>query len=154
MRIRISAYNELTLDDLYSIMRLRQEVFVVEQDCPYLDADGKDQVAHHLLYERGTKLLGYSRLLAPCISYPDYTSIGRVVTAIDERGKAYGRDLMQASIAWCAERHPGHDIKISAQCYLDRFYAGFGFVDTGDHYLEDGIPHQAMVLSLADVVTP
>jgi ElaA protein len=77
-----------------------------------------------------------------------------VVTAIDERGKSYGKDLMKAAIWWCADAYPDSAIKISAQCYLDQFYASFGFVDTGDHYLEDDIPHQAMVLDLADIVTP
>lgn len=143
----------LSLDHLYSIMQLRQEVFVVEQDCPYLDADGKDQVAHHLLYERVTKLVGYTRLLAPGVSYQDYASIGRVVVAKGERGHSLGKIIMQASIDWCAATYPNHDIKISAQCYLDRFYASLGFVDTGHHYLEDGIPHQAMILRLSDIVS-
>lgn len=151
--IRVLPYYQLSLDQLYGIMRLRQEVFVVEQDCPYLDADGKDQASHHLLYEREEKLVGYVRLLPPGVSYPEYSSIGRVVTAIAERGRSYGKDLMAAAVKWCRDAYPEHPIKISAQCYLDRFYSSFGFVDTGDHYLEDGIPHQAMVLSLSEIIT-
>lgn len=119
----------------------------MEQDCPYLDADGQDQAAHHLMLYRDDQLIGYTRLLAPGVSYVAYSSIGRVVNPTALRGQGIGRRIMLASIDWCVKHYPRHQIKISAQCYLDGFYRSLGFTDTGDHYLEDGIPHQAMVYS-------
>lgn len=143
--MKILSWQDLSLEELYSIMQLRQEVFVVEQDCPYLDADGKDISAHHLMLHDGAELVGYARLLAPGVSYRDYSSIGRVVNPAHMRGKGVGKVIMQASIDWCIATYPEHNIKISAQCYLDGFYRHLGFIDTGDHYLEDDIPHQAMI---------
>ena len=127
-------------------MRLRQEVFIVEQDCPYLDADGKDLDAYHLLgqNEEG-KILAYVRLLPAGVSYPKYSSIGRVVTSEKIRRQGHGITLMNESIALCKKLFPGQPIKISAQCYLHSFYTELGFEKIGEDYLEDNIPHQAMI---------
>lgn len=140
-------FRELSLDQLYDLMALRQAVFVVEQDCPYLDADGKDQVAHHVLaYKEREELVAYTRLLPPGISYDDYASIGRVITRNSERRTGLGRKLMTESIRRARQLFPEQPIKISAQCYLLKFYESFGFRSVGESYLEDGIPHIGMVL--------
>jgi len=148
MALNYSCYtfNELTKIQLYDIMRLRQEVFIVEQDCPYLDADGKDLESHHLIgTDEGGDIVAYTRLLAKGISYQDYCSIGRVVVSKKIRGTGAGLAIMQKSIGYCNLLFPSQQIKISAQTYLDKFYQNLGFTTTGDSYLEDNIPHQAMV---------
>jgi len=139
------SFQELSLQELYDIMVLRQEVFVVEQDCPYLDADGNDQVCHHLMgYEKG-ELVAYTRLVPQGISYKKYPAIGRVITAKKIRGRGIGIELMQKSIQLCEELFGKKNIKISAQCYLLKFYNSLGFKEIGERYLEDGIPHMGMV---------
>lgn len=138
-------FPDLSLEQLYEIMALRQDVFVVEQDCPYLDADGKDYESYHLFGKNEIgKIVAYTRLVPKGVSYENYVSIGRVVTAQSIRKKGAGKDLMHASIDWCKKLFPEEKIKISAQCYLDKFYTNLGFVATGDFYDEDGIPHMAM----------
>ena len=130
---------------MYALMALRQEIFVVEQDCPYLDADGKDQTSHHLMgFDDQGKMVAYTRLVPKGISYPQYASIGRVVTAASTRGQGIGKLLMQESIARCQEIFGGEIIKISAQAHLQKFYQDLGFEPTGEEYLEDGIPHIGM----------
>lgn len=140
------SYQELSKDYLYEIMQLRQEVFVVEQNCPYLDADGKDNLAHHLIgqNESGT-ILAYTRILPRGSSYENYCSIGRVLTSMKIRKQGEGYTLMEKSIALCKQLFPNQPIKISAQSHLDKFYQNLGFVPTGEEYLEDDIPHQAMI---------
>ncbi len=142
------SFNELSLKQLYEVMKLRQEVFVVEQDCPYLDADDKDQLSHHLLIYVGEKLAAYTRLVPPGVSYPKYSSIGRVVTRLAFRGKGIGQSLMKNSISRCIELFPNNSIKISAQCYLEKFYTDLGFQDLNLRYLEDNIPHMAMLYKI------
>lgn len=143
----LKPYEDLSTDQLYDIMVLRQEVFVVEQDCPYLDADGRDQGSHHVLgYQKG-HLMSYARICAPTVSYPDYASIGRVVTSLDIRGTGEGRKLMLYALEKCRELYPDHDNKISAQYHLRGFYGSLGYKVTGDQYLEDNIPHIAMIRS-------
>ena len=140
-------FYELSLEQLYEIMALRQEVFVVEQDCPYLDADGKDHEAWHLFGKDDFgRIVAYTRLLPKEISYSEYASIGRVVTAESIRRKGAGKKLMQVSIDWCHKLFPETKVKISAQCYLEKFYTDLGFEKTGEYYDEDGIPHMGMVL--------
>lgn len=151
MEIKWSAhtFEELSVHQLYAIMVLRQEVFVVEQTCWYLDADNKDQAALHLM---GTtpdgRLAAYTRLLDRGVSYPDYASIGRVVTAPWARGKGLGRPLMQESLRVLFDRFGRQPVKISAQAHLQEYYGSIGFVGTGEIYDEDGIPHRAMVYRL------
>lgn len=137
-------FSDLSLEELYALMRLRQEVFVVEQNCVYLDADGKDFEAFHLLgYGEGDVLLAYARILPPGISYEE-VALGRIVTSQQARGEGLGKALMEEQLIRVREQFGAVPIRISAQCYLDRFYKGFGFVPVGEPYLEDGIPHQQM----------
>ena len=127
-------------------MALRQEVFVVEQNCPYLDADGKDEQAWHLMgFNENNNLIAYTRILPKGISYKKYPSIGRVVTSPSARGSGIGRVLMNESLKQMEQLFPQQDIKISAQCYLDKFYISLGFEIVGDEYLEDNIPHYPMI---------
>ena len=133
----------LTTDTLYAIMRLRQEVFIVEQDSAYLDADGADLEATHLLCREGDKLIAYQRMLGPGIRYPE-SSIGRIVVAPSLRGQDLGRELVRRGIAHNVEQWPGIDICISAQAHLEPFYGALGFTGEGDVYDEDGIPHRKM----------
>ena len=140
-------FSELNLDELYDLLVLRQEVFVVEQDCPYLDADGKDQVSLHVCgRDVDGKLLSYTRIVPKGISYPDYISIGRVIVAESLRGTGEGVRLMEESIKECRGLEASSKIKISAQSHLQKFYGKLGFVTVGEAYLEDGIPHVGMVL--------
>ncbi len=140
-------FHQLTPLELYDAMALRQEVFVVEQNCPYLDADGKDPEAWHLFGREagGGRLIAYTRLLPEGVSYPGYTSIGRVVSSPTARGTGAGREVMQRSIDLCRRLFGPLPIKIGAQTYLLRFYESLGFVSTGEAYLEDGIPHTKMI---------
>ena len=147
MNVLIKKYEDLSLNELYDIMVLRQEVFVVEQDCPYLDADGKDKIAWHVMLTDGdnNELMAYTRLLGPGVSYDSYSSIGRVVSSAQGRGKGYGKSVMEASIKSILDLFPDHSIKISAQSYLLKFYNDLGFKEVGEEYLEDGIPHMGMI---------
>ena len=141
-------FKDLTLTELYDIMNLRQEVFVLEQNCVFIDADYNDQDSWHLSIRNDEgKLLAYARLLPEGLSFEGYTSIGRVVNSASARGTGIGKVLMQASIAKVHEIFgQQYPIKIGAQSYLLSFYATFGFVSLNDEYMEDGIPHTHMVL--------
>ncbi len=131
---------------MYDIMKLRQEVFVVEQNCPYLDADNNDQEAYHVIGEDENGIIqAYTRLVPPGISYEGYSSIGRVATSSVIRGKKQGKPLMEFSIEWCMKLWPAKPIKISAQTYIVKFYNSLGFLEVGEEYLEDDIPHIAML---------
>ncbi len=135
----------MSLDDLYDVMALRQEVFVVEQTGIYLDADGHDQHSIHLLgRDPQGNLIAYLRLLPPGEKYVE-PSIGRVIVSASARGGGVGVELMQRGIARAVEEYPGMGIRISAQERLLKFYSDLGFVVVGESYLEDGIPHLEMV---------
>jgi ElaA protein len=136
--------DDLTKVQLYDAMQLRQLVFVVEQECPYLDADGRDQGNHHLLGYDDAGLAAYARVLAPGVLY-DEVCISRVVSAPRIRRKGVGRVLMQECLSRIAEHYGQVPIRISAQAYLQRFYESFRFMTTGKEYLEDGIPHKEML---------
>lgn len=139
-------FAELTVHELYEIMALRQEVFVVEQDCVYQDADGIDLNGWHLTVRNTTgNLVAYARLLPPGVSYPTYPSIGRIISAPQARGTGAGRALVQKSIEEVYRLFGKQAIKIGAQVYLLKFYQSFGFQPIGAEYLEDGIPHIAMI---------
>lgn len=140
------SFETLNNKALYDIMNLRQSVFIVEQQCAYLDADGKDIPAHHLLCYDDFGLAAYARLLPKGISYDHYTSIGRVVSASRVRRTGAGRQLMATAIAETQRLYGNTPIKISAQSYLLAFYQSFGFEAEGETYLEDDIPHNAMIL--------
>ena len=137
-------FDELSLAQLYDLMALRQEVFVVEQNCVYQDADYLDQPSHHLLGYRDNQLVACLRLLPPGVVYEQVT-IGRVITRAGVRGVGAGRTLMAMAIEQSARLYPGQGLKLSGQSYLRRFYESFGFTVEGEEYLEDGIPHLAMV---------
>lgn len=147
MKIQCLPFYRLNLDQIYASMVLRQEVFVVEQDCPYLDADGKDQEAWHLMgWDEEGDLVAYTRLVPKGISYENYASIGRVVSAPKVRGKGAGKKIMIASIEWSKKLFPNQKVKISAQVYALDFYRNLGFEEVGEEYLEDDIPHKSMIL--------
>lgn len=139
-------FDELLAAELYAIMQLRNEVFVVEQNCVYQDADGKDQASWHLTGWDGENLAAYTRIIPPGISYEE-ASIGRVVTSPRYRGTGAGRELMKQSISKVFSQFNCTEIKIGAQLYLTRFYQSLGFSQTGPEYLEDGIPHIEMTLT-------
>jgi len=145
---KLKQFNELSTYELYAILRLRSEVFIVEQNCPYLDEDNKDQLSHHLMGWDDDLLVAYTRLLPVGVSYADMPSIGRVVTSPNARGLGIGRKLMDVSIDKLYELFGYMPIKIGAQLYLKKFYESLGFVQTDDGYLEDGIPHIEMVKPL------
>lgn len=140
------SFQELTTVELYAILALRAEVFVVEQDCPYQDLDGKDKDSFHALGYINNELVAYARVLAKGISYTNYVSIGRIVTAALIRGKNHGHALVDFSISLCEAEFLNQPIKISAQSHLEKFYNQHGFIATGEAYLEDNIPHIGMVL--------
>jgi len=144
MKIRIKNFQELTTTELYEILQLRSEVFVVEQDCVYQDIDGKDDIALHILGVKNEKIIAYTR----CFGKGDYfkeASIGRVVVKESERKHKYGNEIMKLSIEAIKTHFKTKTIKISAQVYLQKFYNQLGFKNVGEEYLEDGIPHIAML---------
>jgi ElaA protein len=138
-------FDKLTPFELYDLLRLRSEVFVVEQHCVFLDMDNKDQIAHHLLGYYEQTLVATTRLLGAGTAYK-LMSIGRVVTSPTYRKQGAGKELMRQSINKCYELFGEGKIKIDAQLYLKKFYEGFGFKQSGDIYLEDGIEHIEMIL--------
>ena len=140
-------FDELSTKELYTILRLRSEVFVVEQNCVFLDMDNKDIYCHHLMGWEGDQLMGYSRIVPAGISYVE-SSIGRIVSSPAARGRGIGRELLISSIDTLYKLHGKRDIRIGAQYYLKQFYSSFGFVQKGDIYLEDGIEHIEMLLSI------
>lgn len=139
-------FDELTPFELYEILRLRSEVFVVEQSCVFLDMDNKDQLSHHLMGWHNGALAAYTRLVPPGIAYEE-PSIGRVVTAPDARGTGIGRQLMIESIAQVYLLFGRQSIHIGAQLYLKKFYESLGFIQAGEIYDEDGIDHIGMIMS-------
>ncbi len=144
MTFTFKHFSELTLNELYTILQLRAEIFVVEQDCVFNDLDNLDQLATHLFIEKENEIIAYARLLKPGTRFPDY-SIGRVVVKESERGTGLGKELMQQAQNFIFEEWGAVKIKISAQKYLQRFYEDLGFKIVTDEYLEDGIPHFGMM---------
>ena len=144
MEILIKTFNELNLEELYQILQLRSEVFVVEQDCVYQDIDGKDQKALHILGIKEGKVIAYTRCFDKGF-YFEEAAIGRVVVKESERKFGYGHLILKASILAIEERFKTKNIKLSAQQYLTDFYESHGFMQMGEGYLEDGIPHIAMI---------
>lgn len=141
----IKTFNDLNTTELYQIIHLREKVFVVEQECFYLDADNHDQKSWHLLYYSDKTLSAYLRILPPNTTY-DLPSIGRVVVDEKYRGSKLGRLIMTEAIAFLKQKFKNTHIKIGAQTYLNSFYKSLGFNNIGDEYIEDGIPHIHMVL--------
>ena len=141
----LKAFNELTVQELYTILQLRNEIFVVEQQCVFQDADNKDQKSFHFMGWDNTTLVAYTRIIPQGISYTE-ASIGRVVSSPKYRGTGAGRALMQLSINNTFKLFNCSAIKIGAQLYLKKFYESLGFVQCSDQYLEDNIPHIEMIL--------
>ncbi len=147
MNIRwdIKKFEELSVQELYVIMQLRLEVFSVEQNCAYQDADGKDPNCFHLCgFNEKNELIVYSRIVPPGISFAE-VSIGRVISSQKARGTGAGKELMKRSMAFILEHYGNTPIRIGAQCYLIKFYSGFEFEVSGTEYLEDNIPHIEML---------
>jgi ElaA protein len=140
----LKKFDELTPHQLYAVLQLRNEVFVVEQNCVFQDADNNDQYSYHLLGFADEKLVAYTRLVPPGEIY-EQPSIGRVVTSPGVRGSGAGKELMLRSIDAVYELFGMLQIKIGAQLYLRKFYEGFGFEQTSDVYLEDDIEHIYMI---------
>lgn len=145
-------FSQLSLGELYDILKLRADVFVVEQHCIYSDLDSHSgtldrhsKTIHLLGYNEKNQLIAYLRILAKGQSYPEYTSIGRVVTAAPERGKGLGHALIEEGLKLCREYFPTESIKISAQQHLHAYYEQHGFRQVSEMYLEDGIPHISMI---------
>lgn len=146
---RCRFFDELTLSELYDIIQLRNDVFVVEQNCIFQDADGVDRHCHHLSGYIGNTLVAYTRLIAPGITFKE-ASIGRVANACNYRGMGIGKELMQQSLQYCRQLFGAVPIQIGAQLYLKKFYEQLGFNAIGEVYLEDNIPHIHMDLQLRD----
>jgi ElaA protein len=138
-------FDELTPHELYSILQLRNEVFVVEQNCVFQDADNKDPFSYHLTGWSGEELVAYSRIIPAGIAYDSLPSIGRVVTSAKMRNTGTGKMLMEESIKRLEKLFGKTPIKLGAQLYLKKFYESFGFAQTSDIYLEDGIQHIEMI---------
>lgn len=136
-------FSALNGEQVYAMLSLRSRVFVVEQQCPYQDADGQDTNTVHLFGMEEGQLVAYLRLFPPTDSKPEVV-FGRVVTAPEVRQKGYGKQLLQEMLSYCDWHFPDTTIQCSAQHYLLKFYQGFGFKEYGDIYEEDGIPHIAM----------
>jgi ElaA protein len=139
-------FRQLSTEELYAILRLRSEVFVVEQNCVFLDMDNKDIYCDHVMGWQGDLLAGYSRIVPAGISYVE-SSIGRIVSSPSARSQGIGRELLIKSIDHLYTLHGKTPIRIGAQYYLKKFYESFGFVQKGEIYLEDGIEHIEMLLA-------
>ena len=145
VRWELVPFSKLTIEELYALLLLRQLVFSVEQKCAYLDCDGKDQKALHLLgRDPAGRLLAYARLLPSGVSYRE-PSIGRVASHPDARGAGIGKALMREALVRARTEYGATAIRIGAQLYLKRFYEAVGFVASGPEYDEDGIPHIEML---------
>ncbi|MFM7104440.1 MAG: GNAT family N-acetyltransferase [Flavobacteriales bacterium] len=144
--VTIKSWDDLSKHELYAMIQLRETVFIVEQQCPYLDADGKDLKSHHAMIMSVGICWAYARILPPGVS-DDEWSIGRVVSHEKVRRKGYGKVVMKACMEWL--RNQGAKaVRISAQSYLIEFYRTFGFEAEGEEYLEDNIPHTEMICKL------
>ncbi len=148
---KIKSFHQLNVSELYGILRLRQEVFAVEQNCVYLDADGKDQFCDHIFgVDDAGKVIACCRIVQPGISYSE-VSIGRVATHPDHRHHGFGRMVMDKAINFIEDRYGPVAIRIEAQYYLEKFYTHYGFEVSGEVYLLDGIQHVEMIREKASV---
>jgi len=146
LNIVVKPFKELTTQELYNVLQLRSEIFVVEQNCVYQDMDNKDQKALHVLGFKKGNIVAYTRIFKPG-DYFENASIGRVIVSQNQRKNSYGNDIMNASIKAVKDYFNETTIKIGAQCYLKKFYNNLGFKEIGDEYLEDGIQHIHMIRS-------
>lgn len=144
----IKTFEQLNPQELYSILQIRNAVFIVEQNCPYQDVDNKDLSAIHIFYQKEGNIVAYCRIMPAGLSYPEI-SIGRVLTVKSVRTQGLGKVLMEKAMQFIKEQWPKQNVRISAQEYLKEFYSSFGFKTIGSSYLEDDIPHIAMILDLS-----
>jgi ElaA protein len=144
MDFQIKKFNELSTEELYAILKLRSEGFVVEQQCIYQDCDGKDKTSYHLFSKVDNEIIFYLRILEKDVSYNE-VSIGRVLVSKKYRGKNLGKQMMMAAIEFIEDSLNEKEIRISAQNYLIKFYSNLKFVKVSDVYLEDDIPHIEML---------
>lgn len=145
MKFQLKTFNELTTTELYNILKERTDVFVVEQNCPYPEVDGKDLQSYHLFKEENGEIIAYLRILPPGVSYPEL-SIGRVLVKEDYRGQKLAQQMMEEALSYITSELKETTVKIQAQHYLEDFYRSFGFEVISEVYLEDGIPHIDMLL--------
>jgi ElaA protein len=142
---KFCSYDDLTKKELHQLIILRQNVFIVEQNCPYQDADKKDFNSHHLMgYDQNNKLIAYLRIVGPGVSYKE-VSLGRILTHINYRGTGLGKETVKMGLQFAESIFGKVAIKISAQSHLVSFYKTFDFESTGKEYLEDDIPHTEML---------
>ena len=142
----VKAFHELTATEVYTILKERTDVFVVEQNCPYPEVDGKDLKSYHLYKVEHDEIVAYATLLPKGVSYEE-ASIGRVLVKKEYRGRGLAQELLKRSLAYLEQSLEETTIKIQAQDYLRDFYGSFGFKASSDTYLEDGIPHVDMLLT-------
>lgn len=147
MQTEIKTFDQLTNNELYEALRLRAEVFIVEQDCVYQDLDGKDQKAIHILAKKDQNLVAYARIFRGG-DYFEEASIGRILVGFNARGTGIGKQIVSASERAIMKVYNENIIKLSAQSYLQKFYTEMGYKATGTEYMEDGIPHINMVKKL------
>ena len=143
MEWKVKHYNDLKKDTLYNILKERVEVFVVEQECPYPEIDGKDKKSYHLWAEDNNEIIAYTRIIPKGIAYEE-SSLGRVLVKMNQRGRGLGRKLMNKSIDFITKELDENEIRISAQERLCDFYVSLGFEKVSEMYLEDEIPHIEM----------
>jgi ElaA protein len=150
MKFKVKKFNKLSVDELYDLLHLRQQIFVVEQNCIYLDADGTDKDCLHLLGFVDEKIVGYARIIPAGLVYPT-PSIGRVVIDENHRGNKYAYKLMKKAIKIAMHKFEAKKITISAQLYLKDFYEKIGFKVIGKVYLDCDLPHLKMIMDIASV---
>jgi ElaA protein len=144
MKFEIKEFHQLSTNELYSILKIRQEVFIIEQNCNYLDCDGLDLKAIHMSLKIGGELMAYLRMIKPNVLSENIV-LGRILVSINERDKNIGKEMMLQAINFLEEQYPNLSIEMSAQSYLIDFYNQFGFNIIGEEYLEDNIPHIKMI---------
>ncbi|MCL2574278.1 MAG: GNAT family N-acetyltransferase [Defluviitaleaceae bacterium] len=149
----IKKFDELNNIELYEMLKLRQDVFIIEQNCIYPDIDNNDENAYHLLVLDDSKIVGCTRILDKGVTF-DENSIGRVITAKSHRGRGIAKEMMLQSMIFIRDALNETHIKISAQSYIVPLYASLGFEIVSDEYLEDGIPHVDMLCNLEEMKTP
>ena len=146
MKYEIKEFNNLNIEELYQILKVRCEVFIVEQQCPYLDIDEKDKKSYHLMVKNNNEIIGYLRIIEKNVSY-DEISIGRVLVKKEYRKNKVAQNMMKEAILFIEKELGEETIRISAQKYLINFYKNLGFKETSEEYLEDDIPHIEMMYS-------
>jgi len=147
MKIVVKRFSELSVEEIYQILKVRADVFIIEQKCIYKDIDGKDEKARHVLGKENNEIIAYTRILEEDEQY-NYPSISRVVVKKQNRGEERGKKIMKETIKYIVEELKEKTIVLAAQKYLEKFYRDLGFIAEGEEYLEDEIPHQKMILKL------